>query len=189
MYYRKYGRGRIRRSGSHAVTHQRMKRPLVLVLGPLVSVSTPSKMAPMIEIYKNTIVEAEPIGRFVNDNVLLVTLAVCLEDGNRARQVMATSDALQVRALASRYHDTFHRELAAPPSPEGDMTEDQLNAGISNGTLICGDPDEVLAQLQAFVNVGCDQIGFFLAADRPSHGRCEGNSPANWEAYNPEARP
>jgi alkanesulfonate monooxygenase SsuD/methylene tetrahydromethanopterin reductase-like flavin-dependent oxidoreductase (luciferase family) len=126
------------------------------------SFNAPSKMAPMIEIYKKTIVKAEPIGRFVNDNVLLVTLAVCLEDGNRARQVMATSDAPQVRALASRYHDTFHRELAAPPSPEGDMTEDQLNAGISNGTVICGDPDEVLAQLQAFVDVGCDQIGFLL---------------------------
>jgi alkanesulfonate monooxygenase SsuD/methylene tetrahydromethanopterin reductase-like flavin-dependent oxidoreductase (luciferase family) len=32
---------------------------------------------------------------------------------------------------------------------------------------VCGDPDEVIDQLQAFVDVGCDQIGFLLPMSVP----------------------
>jgi alkanesulfonate monooxygenase SsuD/methylene tetrahydromethanopterin reductase-like flavin-dependent oxidoreductase (luciferase family) len=126
------------------------------------SFNSPQKMAPMIDLYKRTIRSAEPIGRFVNDNVLLVSLAVCLEDSGRAREALARSDAPQMRTLSTRYHDTFHRELAAAPVPSEEMTEEDIDAGIRNSTLICGDPDEVLSQLQVFVEVGCDQIGFLL---------------------------
>jgi alkanesulfonate monooxygenase SsuD/methylene tetrahydromethanopterin reductase-like flavin-dependent oxidoreductase (luciferase family) len=126
------------------------------------SFSPPRQMAPMIETYKKHIVNADPVGRYVNDNVLLVSMVVCLEDGEKARQVMAfESDAQQTRALGARYHDTFHRP-SGPPKSETPPSIEQVNAGIESGTLICGDPDEVLEQLQTFVDIGCDQLGFIL---------------------------
>ena len=133
------------------------------------SFNTPRNMEPMIATYKKHISNADPVGRFVNDNVLLVSMAVCLEDGNRARQVMADSDAVQTRALSSRYHDTFHRELsAATPAPSpARMSDEQLDAGIDSGSLVCGTPDDVLQQLQVYVDVGCDQVGFLLPLSMP----------------------
>jgi alkanesulfonate monooxygenase SsuD/methylene tetrahydromethanopterin reductase-like flavin-dependent oxidoreductase (luciferase family) len=44
----------------------------------------PASMAPLIEIYKNAVADAEPVGEFVNDNVAIVSQFLCLEDGDAA---------------------------------------------------------------------------------------------------------
>ena len=43
---------------------------------------SPEKMKPLIEIYKETIEDAEPVGDYVNDNVAIATSFMCLEDGD-----------------------------------------------------------------------------------------------------------
>src|SRR2546421_11821963 len=52
---------------------------------------SPAKMAPLIDVYKKTIVDAEPVGEYVNDNVAVTTSFMCLEDRARAREVMTQS--------------------------------------------------------------------------------------------------
>ena len=44
----------------------------------------PEKMAPLVEIYKDAIKDAEPVGEFVNDNVAITTSFMCLEDRDAA---------------------------------------------------------------------------------------------------------
>ena len=51
----------------------------------------PEKMAPLIELYKKTIVNADPVGEYVNDNIAVTTSFMCLEDRDEARQWMTRS--------------------------------------------------------------------------------------------------
>src|SRR5260370_11157814 len=39
---------------------------------------SPAKMAPLIDTYKKTIVHAEPVGEYVNDNIAVTTSFMCL---------------------------------------------------------------------------------------------------------------
>ena len=45
---------------------------------------SPEKMRPLIEIYKERIGDADPVGEYVNDNVAVTTSFMCLEDGDEA---------------------------------------------------------------------------------------------------------
>src|SRR6202049_1497611 len=65
--------------------------------------------APLIEKYKKEIVNAEPVGGYVNNNVMITTQMLCLEDGGRARKVFADIDSNVHLSLVFRYLDTFPR--------------------------------------------------------------------------------
>jgi len=150
----------------NAPTYEKAARMGLGALG--FSFGSPQANAANIENYKQHIGRAEPIGRFVNDNVLLVSMLVCLDDGRRAREVMARSGSQETSALAGYYHDTFNRDGRPAPADTGtDLSLEEVDSAIAGGRLVCGDPDEVIDQLQAFVDVGCDQIGFLLPMSVP----------------------
>jgi len=136
------------------------------------SLGSPHANADNIATYKRLIGDAEPVGHFVNDNVMVVSNVICLEDGQRARQVAAeaAADRAQVGALASVYHDTFSRVGQAPRPPIADghtTTIEEIDESIKAGTMVCGDPNEVVDQLQAFADIGIDQIGFIMPLGVP----------------------
>ncbi len=132
------------------------------------SLGSPESNADNIAVYKKLIGHAEPVGRYVNDNVLLVSNILCLEDGGKARQIMAGSGYAETGALAGRYHDTFARAgRPVAPIEVGNTTVEDVNESIKNGRVVCGDPNEVMDQLQAYVDVGCDQIGFIMPLSVP----------------------
>jgi alkanesulfonate monooxygenase SsuD/methylene tetrahydromethanopterin reductase-like flavin-dependent oxidoreductase (luciferase family) len=131
--------------------------------------SAAKAMAPMVEAYKKAIGEAEPIGDWVNDNVMITNSVVCLEDGQRARRVAAQMGSGRLQSLVFRYHDTFPKPQGVPDwpqtLPEPDL--DQINRRIDDGYLLCGDPDEVLEQVRKYESVGADQVVFGLPVDLP----------------------
>jgi len=45
---------------------------------------TPEKMKALVDVYKEAIKDADPVGEFVNDNVAITTSFLCLEDGDTA---------------------------------------------------------------------------------------------------------
>ena len=55
------------------------------------------------------------------------------------------------------------------PSPRAPPREDQLDALIDGGYLLCGTPEEVCAQLQPFVDYGASQVCFGLPGDATSY--------------------
>ena len=75
-------------------------------------------MAPLVEMYKNTIANAEPVGDYVNDNVAVVSQFLCLEDGDGARDWMTKSGGGYHNSLLFRYLDTFPRPEHIPQWPE-----------------------------------------------------------------------
>jgi alkanesulfonate monooxygenase SsuD/methylene tetrahydromethanopterin reductase-like flavin-dependent oxidoreductase (luciferase family) len=134
------------------------------------SLGSPQDFAPLIRIYKDNIKHAEPVGDYVNDNVACVTQLVCLDDGQRARQVALTMGSAYHTSLVFRYLDTFPRPAGVPEWPRliPEPTPEQLEERIRSGNRIVGDPDECAAGVQKYADIGCDQIIFgILASTQP----------------------
>ena len=126
------------------------------------------EMRPMIDAYKKGIAECErPVGRYVNDNVMLTNAVLCFEDGERARQIATRPNRGYLYSLVCLYHDTFPKPDWAPVWPEKPRTLDRemVDAAIAAGALLCGTPEEVAEQLQAYERSGVDQLVFGVPSD------------------------
>ncbi len=114
------------------------------------------------DAYKKAILGAEPVGAFVNDNVMVCTAAYVAEDGRRARQQLIDYRPNYLTSNVFRYHDTFPRPPHVPPWPEliPEYTPETVEIGIEAGALIVGDPGEALAQCRRWEEAGLDQLVF-----------------------------
>jgi len=116
--------------------------------------------APYVDAYKETISSAEPVGQFVNDNFCIVSVAFCAEDSADAREGLLRSRISHYSSLTYFYHDSF-------PLPEGmlrwpdsgpEPTEAEIDFLTERGTLMCGSPEEVIAQAEQYAAVGIDTL-------------------------------
>jgi alkanesulfonate monooxygenase SsuD/methylene tetrahydromethanopterin reductase-like flavin-dependent oxidoreductase (luciferase family) len=130
------------------------------------SLGSPKDFEPLIKTYKNAIRNAEPIGDYVNDNVVCVSQLVCQEDGRKAREYAMNMGSGRHQSLVFRYLDTFPRPPQVPPWPQliPDPTPAQLEERIATGQRIVGNPDECAKAVQKYVDVGCDQLVFGILA-------------------------
>jgi alkanesulfonate monooxygenase SsuD/methylene tetrahydromethanopterin reductase-like flavin-dependent oxidoreductase (luciferase family) len=85
-----------------------------------------TEMQPMIDSYKKGIAECEqPVGRYINDNVMLTNAVLCFEDGERAREIATRPSRFYLYSLVCLYHDTFPKPDWAPVWPEPPLTLDR----------------------------------------------------------------
>ena len=121
---------------------------------------SPEKMRPLVEIYKETIKDADPVGDFINDNVAISTSFMCLEDGDAARDWMTESRNGRQQSLVFKYLDTFPKPPGIPewPTEIPDPTLEQLEIGREKGASIVGTPDECAEVLQKWEAIGVDQL-------------------------------
>jgi alkanesulfonate monooxygenase SsuD/methylene tetrahydromethanopterin reductase-like flavin-dependent oxidoreductase (luciferase family) len=118
-------------------------------------------VAPSVSRYKELIGQTEPLGAYVNDNVALATSGICMEDGDKAFDIMLNDYTFgYFRSLVYRYHDTFPRPDGVPQWPEllPEPTREELRNEIDQGFSLCGDPDQVIAQARRYESLGVDQI-------------------------------
>jgi alkanesulfonate monooxygenase SsuD/methylene tetrahydromethanopterin reductase-like flavin-dependent oxidoreductase (luciferase family) len=137
--------------------------------------SAAKAMTGRIESYKKAVGEAEPLGDWVNDNVMITNSVICMEDGRRAREVAANMGSGRLQSLVFRYHDTFPKPEGVPPWPQTlpDPDLEQVEWRIKEGYLLCGDPDEVLGQVKKYEETGADQIVFGMPVDMPIEAALE----------------
>src|SRR5919112_1276136 len=108
------------------------------------TMGTPDTLAPLIEVYKKAIEHAEPVGGYVNNNIMVTTDMMVLEDGARARQVSLNNRGNYHTALLFKYLDSFDiakgqpKWPAIPPAPD----PSGLEYAISKGIVAVGTPDE-----------------------------------------------
>jgi alkanesulfonate monooxygenase SsuD/methylene tetrahydromethanopterin reductase-like flavin-dependent oxidoreductase (luciferase family) len=121
---------------------------------------SPAKMAPLVELYKKTIVHAEPVGDYVNDNVAITTSFMCLEDGAEAIDWVSRSGNGRQQSLVFHYLDTFPKPPWVPEWPQliPDPTPEQIEAGRQSGASVVGTPDDCAAALEKWVDIGVDQL-------------------------------
>ena len=126
------------------------------------TLGTPDTLAPLIEIYKKNIEKAEPVGGYVNNNIMVTGDMMCLEDGDRARRVFMANRSNYHTGLVFRYLDSFPRPEGFPVWPElpPDPTMEELKEGANAAASCVGDPDEIGRTIQKFVDIGADQLTF-----------------------------
>ncbi len=118
-------------------------------------------LAPLIEIYKKNIGNAEPVGGYVNDNIMVTSQMLCLEDGDKARLIASDIAMGYQNSLVFRYLDTFPKPAFVPDWPEvlPEPTPELLKMGAAHGICI-GDPDDVKLAVQKYADIGADQLTF-----------------------------
>ena len=123
---------------------------------------SPETLKPLIEIYKKNIEHAEPVGDYINDNIMVTSQMLCLEDGQKARDIACNMTSGYQNTLVFHYLDTF-------PSPEGlpkwpfvipDPTPKTIEASIEAKLVMVGAPDEVSKSVKAYEDAGADQVCF-----------------------------
>ncbi|HEY3834202.1 MAG TPA: LLM class flavin-dependent oxidoreductase [Acidimicrobiia bacterium] len=121
---------------------------------------SPEKMRPLIEIYKERIGDAEPVGEYVNDNVAVTTSFMCLDDGDEAIDWVTRSGNGHQQSLVFHYLDTFPKPAWVPewPAQIPDPTRDQILAGRETGASIVGTPSECTEALKKWEAIGVDQL-------------------------------
>jgi alkanesulfonate monooxygenase SsuD/methylene tetrahydromethanopterin reductase-like flavin-dependent oxidoreductase (luciferase family) len=120
------------------------------------------QMAPLVAEYKSRIGAAEPIGAYVNDNAMIASALICLEDGLAARKLACEMGLARYHSLLYYYHDAIPTPPGTIKWPEvaPEPTLDEIEQRIEEGFMICGDPDECAQQVQAAVDAGIDQLAF-----------------------------
>ena len=125
------------------------------------SVGSFDELGPVMAAYKKEIPNAEPVGAFVNDNIMVTSAAFVAEDRDTARAWATAPHASYLGSNVYRYHDTFPHPPQVPVWPEliPDPTPESLELSIMAGAVI-GDPDDALAQCRRWESAGADQLVF-----------------------------
>ncbi|MFE6686729.1 LLM class flavin-dependent oxidoreductase [Streptomyces sp. NPDC057743] len=128
------------------------------------SVQKVADMEWVVDAYKSAVKDAEPVGDFVNDNVMVTSTAICAPTHQEAVRIAVGGGLNYLQSLLFRYHDTFPRPDGIPQWPEllPEYTEELVELLIAEELMICGDPDEVLRQCKRWEQAGADQLSFGL---------------------------
>jgi alkanesulfonate monooxygenase SsuD/methylene tetrahydromethanopterin reductase-like flavin-dependent oxidoreductase (luciferase family) len=127
------------------------------------SVQALDQLGPVMEAYKKEIVNAQPVGAYANDNIMVTPGGVVAEDRETAYQWTTARHSSYVGSLMFRYHDTFPKPPGLPVWPDlvPDITRDAIPDLIAAGRIM-GDPDDALKQCQRWEAAGADQVVFGL---------------------------
>ena len=130
------------------------------------SVQELEEMEPVMTAYKKAIETAEPIGAYVNDNVMITSAAFVSEDPQQAVKSLVASRLGYLHSNVFRYHDTLPHPDWAPRWPEllPEMTEEMATDALGTGGMVIGDPDQALAACQRWESAGADQLSFGVFA-------------------------
>jgi alkanesulfonate monooxygenase SsuD/methylene tetrahydromethanopterin reductase-like flavin-dependent oxidoreductase (luciferase family) len=122
----------------------------------------PKSIAPLIGAYKEAIATAEPVGDFVNDNLMVVTNMICMEDREQAFEAAVTSGMNYYTSLQMHWLDNIPKPEGFPVWPDliPEPTIDQLKKAVELGMVVVGDPDDCAKAVQRWVDIGADQICF-----------------------------
>jgi alkanesulfonate monooxygenase SsuD/methylene tetrahydromethanopterin reductase-like flavin-dependent oxidoreductase (luciferase family) len=123
---------------------------------------SPDMLAPLVEIYKKNIEKAEPVGEYVNNNVMVTSQMLCLEDGQKARDIACNMSSGYQQSLVFHYLDTFPKPSFVPDWPEQipDFTPSDLDEAIAAGLTVTGTPEECEKAVQGYADIGADQLVF-----------------------------
>jgi alkanesulfonate monooxygenase SsuD/methylene tetrahydromethanopterin reductase-like flavin-dependent oxidoreductase (luciferase family) len=87
---------------------------------------------------------------------------LCLEDGQKARDITCNMTSGYQQSLVFHYLDTFPKPPFVPdwPAQIPDFAPADLEEAIAAGLTVTGTPEECDKAVQAYVETGADQLAF-----------------------------
>jgi alkanesulfonate monooxygenase SsuD/methylene tetrahydromethanopterin reductase-like flavin-dependent oxidoreductase (luciferase family) len=143
----------------------------------------PQRTEPLIQIYRDAIREAVPVGKFVHNQVSGSTVAYCAEDRHKAaargaelidwyRHQQRLRDAIvwqdyDLSKLPDTYRWHYQRTLADAARQDDTSSQDLIQQG---GRFCIGDPDDCIRYLEMYEAMGLDEIMPLFQVGPISHG-------------------
>jgi alkanesulfonate monooxygenase SsuD/methylene tetrahydromethanopterin reductase-like flavin-dependent oxidoreductase (luciferase family) len=123
---------------------------------------SPKQIAPLVANYKKAIVDATPVGDYVNDNIMGVTNMLCMEDRRKAFEVASNMGMNYYSSLAFHWLDNIPKPPGLPEWPEKipEPTPEQVEKLSSEGYIAVGDPDDCANAMRQWHDIGVDQMTF-----------------------------
>jgi alkanesulfonate monooxygenase SsuD/methylene tetrahydromethanopterin reductase-like flavin-dependent oxidoreductase (luciferase family) len=124
-------------------------------------------LKPLIEIYKSTIEDADPVGGYVNNNVMVTTAMMCMEDGGRAREVFRNTQSDYHTSLVAKYLDSFPQAAGIDkvPTLKPPVPLEHVNRAIEARAVAVGTPEEAINTMRVYEEIGADQVSFGVLSD------------------------
>jgi alkanesulfonate monooxygenase SsuD/methylene tetrahydromethanopterin reductase-like flavin-dependent oxidoreductase (luciferase family) len=147
-------------AAGNASSYEMAARKGLGVLGFSVGDFTAAEKA--VTSYKKAVASAEPIGAFVNDNLMCCVAAYVAEDREEAYRSYIDSRPNYLVSNVFRYHDTFPHPPEVPNWPDRipEPTREAIPLMLEAGALVLGDPDDALKQARSWESIGVDQLVF-----------------------------
>ena len=125
-------------------------------------ISNPEALKPLIDVYKTNIGDADPVGDFVNDNIMVTTQMLCLEDGQKAKEI-ATRMTTGYHTPASSGTSTPSRSPRASrpgPSSSPNRRWTRSSSRSSRGSWPSARPTRSRRAWPSYEATGADQLVF-----------------------------
>ena len=141
----------------------------------------PERVGVLIDIYREAIKKASPVGKFVHDRVAVDTLCFCDEDDRRARQRGAEAALEQMQenstgfgrfwagisedSVPEEYKHHYQRYQRSASQP-GEVTPESL---LESGVYCVGNPDSCIEFIEKFEALGVDEYVLTLQVGSVTH--------------------
>jgi len=123
----------------------------------------PQKIAPLIQAYKDAADKCDnPVGDYVNNNIMAVTNMICMEDREKAFEAAVTSGMNYYTSLQMHWLDNIPKPPNFPVWPDiiPEPTVEQMKQAVEVGMVVVGDPDDCAKAIRKWEEIGADQLTF-----------------------------
>jgi alkanesulfonate monooxygenase SsuD/methylene tetrahydromethanopterin reductase-like flavin-dependent oxidoreductase (luciferase family) len=125
------------------------------------TIGAPSELKKLIDVYKEAVSKCtDPVGDFVNDNVMCVTHMCCLPDREEAFELNTRIKMRYYQSLVYRWLDSFPKPDMVPdwPAVMPEPTIDELKEQVEMGIVAIGDADDCVNVAKQYEDAGADQL-------------------------------
>jgi alkanesulfonate monooxygenase SsuD/methylene tetrahydromethanopterin reductase-like flavin-dependent oxidoreductase (luciferase family) len=139
------------------------------------SLSAPGQSEKAIDVYRQAIRNAEPVGAFANNQIAAFTTTVCLGDDAEARRVGSFSAAAyaegarQLYSQWSKSEDGWRAWYGREYFTEHEITPEAMDKLCQDGVVCVGDPESCIRTIKRWEELGVDQIMCLVQAGRIPH--------------------
>ena len=134
------------------------------------------QMVERVEMYREGLKHAHPVGAFVNDQVAALCLINCAETDEEARKVAAPEGVWFVNKAEELYRPWQGRKVPdsykfAVSAVQQERVNKTAEDHITSGAFAMGSPDTVIKVMQKYQEAGVDQVLCFMQMGNLAHSR------------------
>ncbi len=145
------------------------------------TVGEPGELERRVQIYRDAIREADPVGGYVNEHIAAFSLGITLESDREARELGLPAATWYFANARDRLSKDWQDEVFIPENyrynADRFFQEDQYredadpNQLIENGTFCIGNPDNSIKTIEKYESVGVDQFMVCMQSGRIPHDK------------------